>query len=423
MRRLLSGFARKLPFRFERADAQANGSGTRRRRWELKLEARFLAAAALCFVFYFIASNTGCGWVYLLSASLLTAIILGLVAPAVQVGLVGSSLSAPPKLVAGQALKVMISLSRRARWLALLPVQWLRLSYEFDGCEKAAGAQPNRPILVESLEKKTSWLWTTPPAKRGVHHLGAVCLASCFPIGLAWWSRRLAAPEQETVTVYPKVVPVDGFFLYKLKSSQATRGGLSRTNQVARSSTSTRGVREYVRGDSPRHVHWASSARTGRLLVREFEAEGFPNFDVLLDLEAIWTSRSQFELAVTTAASLLTLGHRLGIGPKLVTNPDLEELGLQLPPVPPGIEFQMEILARVQPARQGLKGTVSGFEEGPWHGQQKMLVVVRPPSPLTGAEGDCYFLEIDDIEHSRASDDSPSAFKSRLCSEADLVDL
>ncbi len=423
MRRLLCGFARKLPFRFEREAAHGNGFARRRWRWELQVETRFVAASALCFVFYFIASNTGCGWVYLLSASLLTAILLGLIAPALEVGLVDSSLSAPPKMVAGQTLNVIVTLARRAGWLTLLPVQWLRLSYEFDGCEKPSGIPPDQPILVEALGAKTSWFWTTQPLKRGVHHLGAVCLASCFPIGMAWWLRRLPAPESDTITVYPKVVPVDGFFLYRLKTSHASRGGLSRTNQIARQSTYTRGVREYIRGDSPRHVHWASSARTGRLLVREFEAEGFPNFDVLLDLAAIWTSRRQFELAVSAAGSLLALGHRLGIGPRLIVNPDLPELGLSLPAVPPGIEFQMEVLARVQPIRRGLSGTASGPEQDRLYGQQKMLVVIRPPSPHTGAEGNCYFLEVDDLERSRAADESPSAFKSRLCSEEDLVNL
>ena len=423
MRKLLSGFARKLPSRFEREAAKGNGSTRQRWQWPLRLETRFVISATLSVVFYFIASNTGCGWVYLLSASLLAALLLGLVAPAVDIGLVDASVSAPSKLVAGQKLNVILTLTRRAGWLSILPVQWLRLSYEFDGCDKTNGTDSIQPVLVESLHQKTSWMWTTAPLKRGVHHLGAVCLASCFPIGLAWWRRRLPAPADDTISVYPKSVPIDGFFLYRLKTSSPSRGGLSRTNQVARQSTYTRGVREYIRGDSPRHVHWASSARTGRLLVREFEAEGFPNFDVLLDLQALWTSSGQFELAVTAASSLLALGHRLGIGPRLLISPELSELALQLPPVPPGIAFQMEVLARVQPVRHGLTGSRSGPDQDRLYGQDKMLVVIRPPSPHSGAEGNCYFLEIEDLERTRVDEDSPSAFQSRLYCEEDLGDL
>ena len=382
-----------------------------------------MVSAMLSVVFYFIASNTGCGWVYLLSASLLAALLLSLIAPALDVGRVEGTVSAPAKLVAGQRLKVILTLAKRRGFLSRLPVQWLRLSYEFDGCEKTNGGDASQPILVESLNAKTSWLWTTAPLKRGVHHLGALCLASCFPIGLAWWLRRLPARANDTVTVYPKSIPIDGFFLYRLKTSSASRGGLSRTNQVARQSTYTRGVREYVRGDSPRHVHWASSARTGRLLVREFEAEGFPNFDVLLDLEALWTSRGQFELAVTATSSLLALGHRLGIGPQLLTRPAVQELALPLPPVPPGIEFQMEVLARVQPLRRALTGSRSGPQQDLLYGQQKMLVVIRPPSKHAFAEGNCYFIEVEDLERTLADEDSPSLFQTRLHSEEDLIDL
>src|SRR4029453_194189 len=151
MRKLLSGFARRLPSRFEREAATGTGSARQRWHWPLRLETRFVISAALSVVFYFIASNTGCGWVYLLSASLLAALLLGVLAPAVDVRLVEASVSAPSKLVAGQKLNAMLTLTRRAGWVSILPVQWLRLSYELDGCEKSNGADSIQPILVESL--------------------------------------------------------------------------------------------------------------------------------------------------------------------------------------------------------------------------------------------------------------------------------
>ena len=36
------------------------------------------------------------------------------------------------------------------------------------------------------------------------------------------------------------------------------------------------GVREYVRGDSLRHIHWRSSARHGQLIVKEYQQEFRP---------------------------------------------------------------------------------------------------------------------------------------------------
>jgi len=92
-----------------------------------------------------------------------------------------------------------------------------------------------------------------------------------------------------------------------------------------------RGVREFVHGDSPRLIHWASSARVGRLLVREFEAEGLPGYDILLNLRANWVNREQFELAVSIVHSLMNLGFKLGGAPDLLVVPTLDGENKYLP--------------------------------------------------------------------------------------------
>ncbi|MGG2309896.1 DUF58 domain-containing protein, partial [Salmonella enterica] len=74
-------------------------------------------------------------------------------------------------------------------------------------------------------------------------------------------------------------------------------------------------MRQYVRGDSRRFIHWALSARHGQLMVKEMEHEGLPAFDVALDMQADWKNPEQLELAITAAATLLQLGHSLGIHP------------------------------------------------------------------------------------------------------------
>ncbi|HEY9871751.1 MAG TPA: DUF58 domain-containing protein [Candidatus Obscuribacterales bacterium] len=384
-----------------------------------------MVTAVLAFVLYFIASNIGSGWIYLMSASLMTALVASALLPLVQLSQLRVSQSAPAKLVAGQPLTVVLRLFRQASGPVRMPLRLFRLGYEFwpSHDRQALRAQP---VLVESLEEEACLRWTTAPLARGVHRLGTVVASSAFPLGLVWWQKRFPARPDQTVTVYPRTLPVDGFFLYRLKTSNVSRGGLTRTNQAARQSTYTRGVREYVRGDSPRHVHWASSARAGRLLVREFEAEGFPNFDVLLDLTANWTGRQQFELAVEAAASLLSLGHRLGIAPQLILKPDLAQASLAIPPVPPGIELQMEVLARVQPVQRTLHGSKDLTEPAAGYGEQKVLVVIRPPRPDVAAG--CYFIEVEDTERgpARAAGQEVaerSIDRSRLRSPEDLVSL
>jgi uncharacterized protein (DUF58 family) len=62
-----------------------------------------------------------------------------------------------------------------------------------------------------------------------------------------------------------------------------------------------RGIREWRAGDSPRNVHWRSTARTGALTVVE---RGEPTRDVLFMLAVGRYAEPSYELAVARAASV-----------------------------------------------------------------------------------------------------------------------
>jgi hypothetical protein len=118
---------------------------------------------------------------------------------------------------------------------------------------------------------------------------------------------------------------------------------------------SVKGVREFRHGDSPRMVHWPSSARLGKLLVREYESEGMPGFDMLLNLRHAWRSDEQFELAVALTHSVVHLGYKAGLLPDLIVIPNLDAdsptlptFMADMPTVLAGLERTSEILARVE---------------------------------------------------------------------------
>ena len=89
-------------------------------------------------------------------------------------------------------------------------------------------------------------------------------------------------------------------------------------------STDLRAVREYVLGDELRHVHWRATAKTGRMMVREYVDPAQPRFTVLLDDRADALDEDGFEAAVEIAASLAHASASAGTQTRLLTTTGLD---------------------------------------------------------------------------------------------------
>ncbi|MBI4200984.1 MAG: DUF58 domain-containing protein, partial [Chloroflexi bacterium] len=106
------------------------------------------------------------------------------------------------------------------------------------------------------------------------------------------------------VLVLPKVVPLSHFLVppADLVGDDYVR---QRSHQVT---THASTIRDYLPGDGVSRVHWPSSARLGKLMVKEFDAGLTSRVWVLVDLEgkiqAQQEEDSTDELAVTVAASI-----------------------------------------------------------------------------------------------------------------------
>jgi uncharacterized protein (DUF58 family) len=77
-------------------------------------------------------------------------------------------------------------------------------------------------------------------------------------------------------------------------------------NTLSRQGDEFYGLREYVVGDDLRHVHWASSARFGDLMIRQDETPWQDRSTVLLDVRRSAHTEETFEAAVSAAASIVT---------------------------------------------------------------------------------------------------------------------
>ncbi len=128
--------------------------------------------------------------------------------------------------------------------------------------------------------------------RRGAFPLGPTVLVSGDPFGL--FAVRREIPATKTLLVLPYVVD--------LRSLPAPLGRLPGGRALHRRSTEVTpyaaGVREYFLGDPLNRIHWRSTARHDRFMVKEFEQD--PYADVWLFLDAYMSAHVSQEDTVTT---------------------------------------------------------------------------------------------------------------------------
>ena len=107
---------------------------------------------------------------------------------------------------------------------------------------------------------------------RGCYALQSARLVGSDVLGLFRARRHLTLPEGDTdIVVAPALLAAAPFSLSG-RGGRARRGS-SRRAQLG-GGDELRGTRPYVAGDDMRQIHWKSTARTGELVMREWEQVG-----------------------------------------------------------------------------------------------------------------------------------------------------
>lgn len=141
-------------------------------------------------------------------------------------------------------------------------------------------------------------LFTVPTSRRGVIPVGPVRSVRGDPLGLV--RRPLRWTDQELVYVHPRTVPVEGAASGLLKDLEGTP-----TEQLSNDDVSFHALRGYVAGDDRRHIHWRTSARTGTLMVRQFEETRRSHLAIAMTVQADAAGTDDSaELAISACASI-----------------------------------------------------------------------------------------------------------------------
>lgn len=141
-------------------------------------------------------------------------------------------------------------------------------------------------------------LFAIPTHRRAVLEVGPVSIVRGDPLGVFERVHRRDQPVQ--LYVHPRTVHFAGQSLGFLRDLD----GMPVTD-LSRDDVSFHAMREYVPGDDRRHVHWRSSARTGQLMVRQYEETRRSHFVIALStLPSDYADDDEFELAISAAGSV-----------------------------------------------------------------------------------------------------------------------
>jgi uncharacterized protein (DUF58 family) len=319
-----------------------------------KRAASLLGGAAVLFV---IGTNVQAGWLFVLSALLLGAVIAGTVLPFAALRRLDVELLAPAEAVQGGETFVDLCLTNRgrgSRW-AIVVVD-LHLS-PVELFVPAIG--PGERVELTTLRV---------PQRRGDVRTESVTVRSSAPFGVAERRRRLTVDA--TTLVLPRVVPIGRVrFIDAVNTTEPAIHTSSRPGRGPEYLS----VREYRPGDSLRHVHWPLTARHGQVMVREFEEEQTRRLAVVVDTDrdtaGVWTS---LDRVCSVAASVLEAALAHGHGVRLIGARSPAEVDVLHRA---GEEEMLRWLARLGASGCSIEAVLDGLGHTELRGVETALVV------------------------------------------------
>jgi len=170
----------------------------------------------------------------------------------------------------GQSTDERITVYNRS----FFPKVWL----EVDDPSTLPGHHAGRVVTLGGRMRRT-WRAQSLLTRRGVYAVGPVSVTSGDPFGLFKMTRRFG--EQSSIIVYPPFFDLPHFTVPPANLPGEGRFR-KRTHYVTPNAS---GVREYVPGDSYNRIHWRSTARAGKLMVKVFELDPASDIWIVLDLQ------------------------------------------------------------------------------------------------------------------------------------------
>lgn len=158
-----------------------------------------------------------------------------------------------------------------------------------------------------------------PAHRRGIIPVGPVTSVRTDPLGLLRRARTWT--ERSELFVHPRTVSVPSTSAGIIRDLEGTP-----SRDIVDSDISFHAIREYMPGDSPRHIHWKSTAKAQTLMVRQYEETRRSRLAMVLSRRRDeYATEDEFEMAVSVIGSLGVRAIRDGREITVVTGADVPE--------------------------------------------------------------------------------------------------
>lgn len=158
-----------------------------------------------------------------------------------------------------------------------------------------------------------------PARRRGIVDVGPATTTRSDPLRLL--QREFHWADMRTLYIHPVTIAVPSTSVGFIKDLEG-----STTRTITSEDISFHAVRQYAAGDAQRHIHWKSTAKTGTLMVRQFEETRRSTISLVLDLDASsYATDDEFEMAVSVIGSLGQRALRDGRDVQAVTSGEVPE--------------------------------------------------------------------------------------------------
>ncbi|NTU43791.1 MAG: DUF58 domain-containing protein, partial [Nitrospirales bacterium] len=239
------------------------------------------------------AINTGNNLVYLIVSAMLGFMGISGFFGRRNIERVELSLSLPSEIYANRPFPLYVTVRNRK---GIFPAFLIRVRVE--GME----------VLFPFIEKKGEEVRSVQVTcrQRGWHRPGALFISSVFPFNFFTRYRRLDMVEEAIVFPEPKKCDLSA-----VSGKERELKGEKVTGRQG-SEADIHSIREYIQGDSFRHIHWKAFAKTGELKTRELSA--LSRQPVVIEMENLPIRDLELKVSCVTYTVLTLLRSGVAVG-------------------------------------------------------------------------------------------------------------